>query len=179
MRCFIAIDLPKNVIAEIARIQELVKRSRTVVGTYVTPEKTHLTLVFLGDLDASAACEICQRLRTIKTASFQATLGQCGIFVPEQPRILWVALNGDGVLTLQHEVQNALLGIIEPDNREFVAHMTLVRLKKVFDYELLASELQKICVNNIAFKIESFALRKSELTSEGPVYTDIERFNLS
>ncbi len=179
MRCFIAIDLPKDVIAEIARIQELVRRTRAIVGTYVAPEKAHLTLAFLGDRDELAVREICQHLRAIKMPSFQAALGQCGVFVPEQPRILWVALNGDGVLKLQQEVQRSLAGIIEPDAREFVAHMTLVRIKKIFDYALLTSELQKMCVNNIAFKVESFSLKKSELTSAGPIYIDIERFNLS
>ena len=46
------------------------------------------------------------------------------------------------------------------------------RERKLFEY------LESINPSKISFKVEKFYLKKSELTSEGPVYEDAAEFNL-
>ncbi len=63
------------------------------------------------------------------------------------------------------------------DYNDFIPHLTLARIKFLSSAKDYMGKLKQIKPKEKEFKIESFKLIKSELTRQGPVYTDVETFN--
>jgi len=53
MRCFICIDMPKEVQNELAKIQDEMPKDSKLI--FVKPEDIHLTIKFLGEIDEEKA----------------------------------------------------------------------------------------------------------------------------
>jgi len=176
-RCFIALDLPREAINEIKKTQNLIWKKTLFTGKITEPENLHLTLKFLGEINEDKINEIRKRLREIKPKSFEAELGEVGIFSKQFIKIIWVKLNGKGVFQLQKEIDNKLKDLFEPEQR-FMGHITIARVKNVKDKEELIEYLENLKIKRIKFKVNEFILKNSELMPEGPVYLDIEKYAL-
>ncbi len=177
-RCFIALDLPREAINEIKKIQEKIGRQNLFAGKFTEPENLHLTLKFLGEIDEETIEKIKEKLREIKFDNFEAGLGEAGAFSKKFIKIIWVKLEGKRVFELQKQIDKALKDLFEPEFR-FMSHITIARVKKVGDRQGLIRYLKNIKVKKIRFKIKSFFLKKSELSPEGPVYSDIGEYKLT
>ena len=175
-RCFIAIDLPRDAINEIKRIQKLIEKQRLFAGKFTEPENLHLTLKFLGEISDEKIEEVKNRLKEIKIDKFNAELGEVGVFSKQFIRIIWIKLNGK-VFGLQKSVDEALEGLFEKEER-FMSHITIARVKNTVDKKKLFEYLESINPPKISFKVEKFYLKESELTSEGPVYEDVGEYKL-
>jgi 2'-5' RNA ligase len=175
MRVFIALDLPREGINEIERIQELIKKKNLFMGKFTEGENLHLTLKFLGEISDEKIIEVRKRLKDVKFDSFDAELGEVGIFARKFIRIIWIKLNDAG--RLQKEIDKKLDGLFEPEFR-FMSHITLARVKKVGDKKGLIDYIKNIKVKKIKFRVKDFFLKKSELKPEGPVYEDLEEYIL-
>jgi len=184
-RCFIAVDLPRMAINEIKRIQKIIKKKNMFVGKFTESENLHLTLKFLGEIDNNKIKEVRKKLREVKFKSFggrlgrqqvQAKLGEIGVFSKKFVRIIWIELLGE-VFELQKEVDDKLKGLFKPENR-FMSHITIARVKHVYDKKEFISYLGSVRPQKINFKIDGFVLKSSELFPEGPVYKDIEKYSL-
>ena len=176
MRVFIAIELPEEAKAEIERIQKELKKQNLFEGKLTEKENLHLTLKFLGEIDEAKIEEVKKRLREIKFPAFNAVLREAGVFSEDFVRIVWIKLEGN-VTGLQKEVDSALKGLFKPEFR-FMSHLTIARVKSVKDKKRLIDYLSSAKIKRIEFPVSGFALKKSELTEKGPIYTDIERFKL-
>ena len=62
MRAFIALELPKEILEEINRIQGLLKKNNLFAGKFTELENLHLTLKFLGEIDDKHIEDIKRRL---------------------------------------------------------------------------------------------------------------------
>lgn len=176
-RCFIALDLPREVINRIKEIQETIKKKNFFYGKFTEPENLHLTLKFLGEISEQEIGEVKKRLQKINLKEFEASLGELGVFSKEFIRIIWVKLQGEGLWKLQEEIDNILGGLFVSEKR-FMGHITLARVKKIINKQELIDYLKNIKIKNLRFKVDRFFLKKSELFSEGPVYNDIEKYTL-
>ncbi|MFH1358754.1 MAG: RNA 2',3'-cyclic phosphodiesterase [archaeon] len=181
-RCFIALDLPRNAINEIKRIQKLIKEKVIFTGKLTEVENLHLTLKFLGEIDEGKIKEIKDKLSKIKinqeeVRDFFAELGKIGMFSKKMPKIVWIKLNGKIVFELQEKIDDVLRGLFEPEHR-FMSHITIARVRYVEDKKGFNEYLESIKPKKIRFKVEDFILKKSELFSEGPVYEDIMKYKL-
>ena len=58
MRCFIALDLPREAIKRIEEIQELIKKKNLFAGKFTESDNLHLTLKFLGEISEEQIREI-------------------------------------------------------------------------------------------------------------------------
>lgn len=174
-RCFIALDLPREIINEIKGIQELIKKKTLITGRYTDTENLHLTLKFLGEIEDEKIKEIRKRLKEIKFNSFNAELGEVGVFSKKFIKIIWIKLKG--AEKLQKEIDNKLKGLFESENR-FMSHITITRVKYVENRKELIEYLKSIKPKKNKFKVKVFFLKKSELLSEGSVYSDIEKYDL-
>ena len=58
IRCFIALDIPDNIIEEIRKIQEQLKKENLFSGKYTDLNNVHLTLKFLGEINERFFLEI-------------------------------------------------------------------------------------------------------------------------
>ena len=211
-RCFVAVDLPSNVINEIKRIQKQIQQKNLFMGKITTPGNLHLTLKFLGEIDKNKIDEVKQMLKEIRFNSFegkiggkqvqaqlggkqvqsrlggkqvqsrlggkqvQAQLGEIGVFSKKLPRIIWIKLEGK-IFDLQKEVDEVLSGLFESEYR-FMSHITIARIKQVYNKKEFVKYLGSIKYEKMDFKIEEFFLMESELTAEGPVYKKIKKYNL-
>lgn len=176
-RCFIALDLPGNVISELQNIQEEIKKEDLFIGKLTEKDNLHLTLKFLGSISKSTLIEVQKKLKQVKFNSFEADIDEIGLFSEEFVRIIWVKLNGKEVFELQSKIDNVLLGMF-PKEERFMSHITIARVKNVKEKLNLIDFVKKFKLESIKGQIRSFSLMSSELKPEGPVYTVIEKYKL-
>lgn len=176
-RCFISLDLPENVIDEIKRIQKLIKEKKLFDGKITESENLHLTLKFLGEIDEDVLEKVNERLNELIFKGFEARLGKIGVFSKKRIRIIWIELLGQGVFELQKKIDEALEGLFEKEYR-FMSHITIARVKRVYDEKGFLEYLNGLKGKKIQFKVNEFYLKKSELFENGPVYEEILEYNL-
>lgn len=176
IRCFVAIELPKNLCNEILRIQKFLKKKTHFTGKITEFDNLHLTLKFLGEIEEKNLVEIIERLKVIKWDSFKAYPSDLGIFYHKKdPRIVWIRLGGKGVMELQKKIDSLLDGMYEPEGR-FMSHITIARIKHVKDKEKFVEHISNVKSKNFEFNVNEIYLKKSELYKEGPIYSDIMKF---
>ncbi|MEK6935400.1 MAG: RNA 2',3'-cyclic phosphodiesterase [Nanoarchaeota archaeon] len=179
-RCFIALDLPRNIINEIVNVQEIIKKKKLFDGNLVNSENLHLTLKFLSEIDDEKIEKVKEKLKSIKFSEFETRLGKISVFSSKYSgyiKVLWVELKGKGLFELQKKIDECLDGLFEQEKR-FMAHITLARIKRVYDKKGFLEYLNKINIPKISFNIDEFYLKKSELFETGAVYEDLEVYNL-
>ncbi len=172
MRCFISIDLPKEIIEKIKKIQEQLPE---FIGKKTEAGNLHLTLKFLGEINDNQIEEIKKRLVNIKFKKFEAEIDCIGVFSEKIIRIVWTHLTNCDAL--QKEIDSSLKGLFEPEQR-FMGHLTIARVKKVKDKKYFLEKLKKIKIPKIKFVVDNFKLKSSELKKESSVYGDVGVYEL-
>jgi 2'-5' RNA ligase len=179
-RLFIAVELPSDVKYELSRIGKIFQKSFVVIGNYPQSEAMHLTLKFIGDVSEERIADIQTRLREITNESMHAQLALLKVFGnPRFPKVLYVDVECPQLKEFVHRLDDALKDFCEPEEREFKSHLTIARVKQTLDSEGLLELLDKTYVHPLSFVIDHFILMKSDLTSEGPIHTTLERYALS
>lgn len=177
LRCFIALELSREAIDYIEELGSQIKKKKLFAGKFTDPENLHLTLKFLGEITEAKIEEVREKLKEIKSAEFEASLGELGVFINRYNSLLWIKLNGKEIWKLQEMIDDKLAGLFKKEER-FMSHITLARMKKIFGKTEFLDYIKNIKVKKIKFKVKQFILKKSELKPEGPVYSDLEKFNL-
>jgi len=170
MRAFISIDLLDNLKKEIAKIQDKLPEFE---GKKTEIENLHLTLKFLGWITDEKAGKIRKILKKIKYPSFETEINSIGMF---DDRIIW--LNIPGCEQLQKKIDEKLFPLFEKETR-FMGHLTIGRIKHLQDRKKFREKIAKIKFKPLKFRIEQFRLKKSTLKRSGPIYEDIEIYNLN
>jgi 2'-5' RNA ligase len=134
MRLFVAVTLGEGIesqaVSAIPKLKALAPRAR-----WVPPTNLHLTLSFLGDVEAGRVPALSEALTRVGTAHAPLVLtieGGGGFGSPGHPRVLWAGVGGDtkALGALQADVAEALKPLgFEPERREYTAHLTLARAK--------------------------------------------------
>ena len=112
IRTFIAIELTpatRRMLAD--AVSDLKGRTEANVR-WVNPGNVHLTLKFLGNVDAAVIPSLVESVQAAVGGSgpFRLTLGSLGAFPnPARARVVWVGLEGavDALLDLQRRVEQA------------------------------------------------------------------------
>jgi RNA 2',3'-cyclic 3'-phosphodiesterase len=138
MRLFVAVELSDAIRQEAARItRELAEAfgpgARRAVS-WVDPSRMHLTVRFIGEVEARAAEELARRLSApFATRAFHVAVGGVGAFPRSgPPRVVWLGLRegGEALSALHDEFEARLTGLgVEREDRPFRAHLTLGRVK--------------------------------------------------
>jgi len=167
MRLFIAIALGNE-----DYFKEIQEQMPKIKASY--PKNFHLTLQFLGE--TSKKDEIIKELSEIKFEQFRLKTTPIGVFPNESRiRIVWLGLEDNEILKkLQKDVEKHMnkLGF-KSQYEEFKPHITLARIKFLKYNSSYMEKLKEIKFNSKEFEINKIKLIKSELTSEGPKYTEI------
>lgn len=178
MRAFIAIKLSPKILMEIKGIQENLP---FFSGKKTELKNLHLTLKFLGEISSEKVEEVKSRLRKIKFNKFESEIKDLGFFDNrtsdkfDRQIVIWLGITN--CEKIQEEVDISLEGLYKKENR-FMAHLTIARVKKIRDKENFIQCLKKINVPKMFFTVDRFYLMESNLTSEGPRYDEIEKYNL-
>lgn len=179
MRLFVAVPLPQPIRDEIARIQTKLKHSKLCEGRYINANQAHLTLVFIGSVDAEELPVIKQALQGISFPALTATVGSVGTFENRgQIRIIYLDIICQELSPLATLIADALTPRAQKEDRPFVSHATIMRVKKVINNEKLISFIQSIHVEADSFPIDSFVLMESELGPDGPEYHELALYKL-
>jgi 2'-5' RNA ligase len=172
-------ELPRAILKKIEGVQEDLKLSLADVR-WVSPEKIHLTLKFLGNMDEATIEPIVQSIE----GSIQATLPfhlwvkGIGVFPHlKNPRVIWMGLvDGKEILTsLQSQIETRLEGMgFQPEDRSFRPHLTLGRVKSSKGKEEILKRMEKYKEEEFGdFHVERVILFKSDLRPSGPIYTPL------
>jgi 2'-5' RNA ligase len=176
-RLFVAIDLPDELRVAASDLCSTLGDARRVPA-----EQLHLTLRFIGDVDAETCSAIKKSLAGISVPSFVLTVRGIGHFPPgHHPRVLWVGLGkSEPLLTLQREVELALVGAgIAPEERRFSPHITIARLRDTPPAQVLSLEERHRDFGGGSFTVTAFHLYSSILTRSGAIHTREATYPLS
>jgi 2'-5' RNA ligase len=183
-RAFVAIELPENIRASIGAARETLKSCGFRVK-WVRPESIHLTLKFLGNIDATQTDTIvnAMALAARDRAALHLTASGMGVFPnARRPRIIWVGLGGqlDQLKSLQQTLDAHLADEgFRAETRPFKGHLTLGRVKGKISADRLQAALAKLnAFESEIFEANRIILFKSELHPAGAVYTRVAQVNL-
>ncbi|MDP2359860.1 MAG: RNA 2',3'-cyclic phosphodiesterase [bacterium] len=169
-RLFIALALPDEVKAELARTREQLASRRDRIN-WVRDGQLHLTLRFLGETEDRLVPDLERVLEQLAKdhAAPALRLGEPGIFgPPSAPRVLWVGLKGATrdleALAGSLEKQLRRLGL-PPSEHGFKAHLTIGRVKSCRD-DLAAAHLRHPPLP-LPMRLRELLLIESRLRPEG------------
>ncbi|MFH0949492.1 MAG: RNA 2',3'-cyclic phosphodiesterase [Candidatus Aenigmatarchaeota archaeon] len=174
MRCFVAVDVPEQLKSKISAIQN--ELSQFCNAGFTKPENLHFTLKFLGEIDEAEIAKVKANLEVIASrfTPIETKLKGIGAFPsPSYIRVIW--LGAPGLQQLQNEVSK----IGQKEEKEQIPHLTIARVKSVSNKEALSAFLEKN--KNIVIGpmiVNETKLKKSTLTSSGPIYEDLHAFKL-
>jgi len=188
VRSFIAVELPADVRAELASIEEKLKVRRHSFLKWVDPQSIHLTLKFLGSVPGETIPEIVEAmsLAAQPVSPFILQIGGTGAFPNwQRPQVVWVGVGGEmGRLTaLQRELEAALSTLgFPPESRSFSPHLTLGRLRERVtpeDRRRFGLWAQSVKFEaSLSFEVNAVRLMKSQLTPSGPIYSELASVKL-
>ncbi|MBE9537102.1 MAG: RNA 2',3'-cyclic phosphodiesterase [Proteobacteria bacterium] len=184
IRTFIAIEIPGDILGKISDILHVLKKGCPDVR-WVRAESIHLTLKFLGNIDAERLDSLAIELAELSGAPLSLSLGQPGAFPNlKRPRVVWMGLEGDtgGLAKLQQVIEKRCAGIGLPEEkRGFFPHLTLGRIKdgRPADLAGLSALLNKIDTADIPpFVADAVHIYESILGPTGAKYRKLNDFAL-
>ncbi|MBI2651182.1 RNA 2',3'-cyclic phosphodiesterase [Candidatus Woesearchaeota archaeon] len=177
MRLFIALEIPGNIKEYLMHILKIID-SPSLKAKFLDKNQMHLTLKFLGKVQANKLDEIKKILKNVNFTAFSTSLGRIGFFPNESYiRVIWLGLNPeDSILKLQKGIDEKLKNLFEKE-KNFKPHITIARVKAIGNKEEFLEKIKSIEVENKEFEVTSFKLVKSTLTPIGPIYEDLEVFS--
>jgi 2'-5' RNA ligase len=168
VRLFVGLDIPWDVRERLAALGRGVPGAR-----WVPIDNYHLTLRFIGEVDAHMAEEIDHALAALRGRRFSLTLSGVGTFGKGgRQTALWVGAERTQALELlQGKVEQTLQRAgLEPERRRFAPHVTLARLDNALDAKL-AAFVQGNNLFRAEIAVDHFTLFSSQLGKEASVYT--------
>ncbi len=194
IRAFLAVELSQELRAELATVQQELKRriepemKRDTRMSWAQPASIHLTLKFLGDMDEQVIDSL---LATVEQAigsqiPVNVPLERLGAFPrPQSPRVLWVGPSenwGRGaeakrIAGIHGAIEQACEGLgFLRETKPFSPHLTLARIKvgeRQVGVALAKGGMLDQPLSMCSLAVESVVLMKSELRPTGSVYTKL------
>jgi RNA 2',3'-cyclic 3'-phosphodiesterase len=159
------------------RVERTAPRSRVA---WVTPERMHVTVRFIGHRDEASCVRIGEVLASrIAVRPFKLTVERLGAFPPSgRPRVFWAGLSGDQqqLASIEREVTARLASVgVPPEERPYSPHLTLGRVKEGSGLKTAAifSGLDTVVLGTTS--VEAITLFESRVSSKGPTYIALQR----
>ena len=177
MRTFIAVELDEAIRERLAAAQERLRGAGPKVK-WVRPERMHLTLKFLGEIDPETVDAVADAMVAAVegVAPFEFAVAGIGAFPPRgAPRVVWAGVDdaAGGLTRLHKGLERELRKLGFPrEKRAFRPHLTLGRVKERRGSERLRAQMAADA--GAAFglqRVEELVLFESVLSPQGPTYT--------
>jgi RNA 2',3'-cyclic 3'-phosphodiesterase len=204
VRLFVALEIPSAVRENLAALIDELRRTDSTTSKHgprwVRPENLHVTLKFIGHVDAAKLDLICTALSQARfDPPVDIEFRGLGFFPSEKrPRVLWVGIKGSlNLAALANEIDQRLepLGVAR-ETREFTPHLTLVRFDPPGTSEKLRAAIQKAASEQPlrhssgqaemavprqfgAFHTGEFHLIESKTKPSGAEYTTLHSFRFA
>ena len=189
MRLFVGIEIsPAVVIATTELIAELRAAGATLAPrsriTWVTAERLHITVRFIGHVDDTRAAEIRAVLAPPLTLNpFALTIAGVGTFPPKgPPRVVWAGLTGgrDQLKVIEATVSERLERAGVPrEERPYHPHLTLARVGDAAGLRPapFVGSFGEIGLGTTW--VDAITLFESRLSPKGPAYVALARTPLA
>ena len=174
-RLFVAIDLPADAKAELARIQPAPQPGLRNAKA----GQMHLTLHFIGDAEIGPTAEA---LSGVVSRPFSLLIAGVGRFPLEgSAKVLWAGVPANAELLGLHAAVGTALSHagFHPESRPFAPHLTLARC----ELQIPGSAIEDFLTRQDGFSlapipVREFVLFSSILGTDGPVYQREQSFRL-
>jgi 2'-5' RNA ligase len=178
VRAFVALFLPAEIQQALAQAVTPL-RARVHGLRWVRAEQLHVTLAFLGEIDADAArSRYVPALEPLAAcAAPRVRLDSFGTFPTQRrPRVLWAGFAGDvdDIARLATGVADALRPLgYHAEERGFTPHVTLARARDRGPGPELAEALAGCALRATEFSLARFGLFRSERGPGGSEYVAV------
>ncbi len=174
MRTFVAIDIDnQDVLDSIKDVQSKIK----INAKPLSIKNIHFTMQFLGEVSDEKLKDIQKELESISFKPFEVSIIGISVFPkPSFPRVIWVGTDekgGKNMIELASIISKKLSDLGFKNDKPFKPHATIFRVKnkiKNITNELKEYELHVFGVQ----KVSEIKFKKSVLTSDGPIYSDLQ-----
>jgi RNA 2',3'-cyclic 3'-phosphodiesterase len=181
---FIAVDVSsKDNIEKLQHKLQISAGWNTLLLKPVSKQSFHFTLIFLGEVTINSVDKIKTNLSEIQFEPIELTYTGIGGFPNSNAaRVIWIGVDAEGgrkLTDIAEKVRSKIKEIGFMPDKPFIPHMTLFRIKtgKLKITTKLSSEYDHISYGSDI--INKVHLKRSDLTSSGPIYTDIFTVNTS
>jgi len=189
IRAFIALPIPEAVKDEIERVQvELRRVLPEKLVRWTKREQFHLTLKFLGDVEACRVKELTEALREacsgFPALKLRAERVDC-FPQPRFPRVAWVWVHDETeqLCVLQRIIESAVGSFTaQKADKKFTGHVTIARISGVKrpQIEALASLVHALTERQFGeWTANEVRFIRSELFQSGAVHSVLAAFPLS
>lgn len=136
MRLFIAVTFDESTIASLVELQEKL-RSAANKGNFSLRENLHLTLAFLGEVDADALDPIKKVMDRLSFPPSRLLFTEMGLFPHSDGDLWWVGIQADSsFFRMQRKLIRELRkSHYKPDTKPFIPHLTIARKVVLRDKE--------------------------------------------
>lgn len=183
MRAFIAVKLPEDILAEAIRFKRECEAVQRQDIRYVEDANLHITLKFLGDIDDKQKNFLVDELSCIEQPAGKLVVSGAGAFPNLNcPKVLWIGIHENAArnfTALFNAVDEVCADAgIAPEERAFEPHLTFARVKGSVGKPLRDFIALKSAIRMGEFTPSGFTLFRSDLTPDGPVYTEAAYFKI-
>jgi RNA 2',3'-cyclic 3'-phosphodiesterase len=175
LRLFVAVDVPAGLLEALNdSLAPLRARTEVTSARWTTPANQHVTLKFLGWVDADAVNSVTATLVSVASSHEPSTITLAGLgaFPSERrARVLWAGLDDPaGLLSaLASDLEAALVPLgFKAEKRGFTPHLTLGRFKPPASIAGVLSEEQGAAPAR--FDVDHLVLYRSHLHPKGASY---------
>lgn len=177
IRSFISIDIDDpHLVNKMVNIQESLMGLGAHIK-FVEPKNIHITLKFLGEISSVLVDRVKDILEQVTFKPFVIKIEGLGAFPSiSRPRVIWLGVTEGAlkVIEIQRFLESKLVKLgFRKERGEFIPHITIGRVKGG-NYERLRKRMIELKDVNVGdFLVKSVRLKKSTLTSKGPIYTTL------
>jgi 2'-5' RNA ligase len=184
-RLFVAIVPPAEILHRVDAICAKLRTAHAQGFGWVTTERMHFTLAFLGAVEIEQVPTVAAALRSAVApfVPFDVELDGLGTF-PERgkPRVLWIGARegASELIAVAAAVIDAACAFgkaLEDERERFHPHLTLARIKREAG-PLRQGEIEsantRVAHERLRFRAERASLIRSVLGRGGPTYTVVE-----
>ena len=180
IRAFIAVVPPDDILKS---MESFLSRLRPLADyKWVSKAQLHLTLRFLGEISSEVLGGIKKELNEVRTAPFKVSLDHSGVFPKySNARVLWISgeTGSEELKRLAAQVEQISVSCgLAPEKKKFSPHLTIARTR--FETNIPEDLIQAMKDTPVcSWECTDFVLMQSQLTPRGPIYTPIQRYELT
>jgi 2'-5' RNA ligase len=188
VRLFVAVEIEAAAARQVAAMQDELRRRAAALApssriTWVPPERLHLTVRFIGEVDEPRAATLAAALQPpLSIEPFDLAVSGVGAFPGSGlVRVVWVGLSGaiDALHAVEHEVSARLAECGVPrEDRAYRPHLTLARVREAGGLRakplLEGFETRQFGRS----RVDAITLFQSRLSPKGPTYVVLQQTSL-
>jgi len=182
MRLFLALDFPGSIKQKLDQNINILKADIPKGVKWVETENLHITFRFLGDTEPKILDGLNTEIEAVAKNyhHFSISFGSIEV-VPNfyRPRIIWYNMIDETGISQKvfHDVEEELVNFgFKKEMRHFKLHTTLGRVKyvKKLNWEAILKKAKPLHDTIICKELTLF---KSQLTSSGPIYSIVKKYD--